>query len=206
VPAALVAVGFVLRARRGGRVAVLVGSALLVPATLFIAAGLLAVLLAGCQVTLLAGAILGCTGAGRPRRGIAMWVAVLIAPVLVSGVLQVAIVHWVWEADQAPPGMEAAAAFPVSFADGIEFVGPLVTEGVPSEIRGSFEMPPAEAMRAERSLLEREGWSVGAGPPGETSGTMTARRSGRTATLTFQQGGQAEDPATGSVVVHVEPL
>jgi hypothetical protein len=96
---------------------------------------------------------------------------------------------------------EEAGAFPL--ADGIEFEGPMATEEVPPpKMWGSFHAPIAEAMQAERSTLESDGWSVNVSSAGEDRGVMTARNSFWQATLTFERTG--ED--AGTVIVRMTQL
>ncbi len=98
---------------------------------------------------------------------------------------------------------EQAGAFPL--ADGITFEGPMVAEEeAPRELQGSFGTSVADAMQAQRSALESEGWSVSVGSSGETRGVMTAQNSYWKATLTFERDGGAGEG--GTVVVRMTQL
>jgi hypothetical protein len=96
--------------------------------------------------------------------------------------------------------------FPVSFADCIQFEGPEAVEEAPREIWGSFEVPLEEAMQAQRSLLESEGWSVSLSPTGETRRVMTARKLPYKATLTFEEPTGSGAGKAGTVVVHLTEM
>jgi hypothetical protein len=203
VPAAVVAVGLVLGSRRLGTVAVLVGSLLLSFTTLFFFMMLLVVLMVGCQVTLMAIAIVGIAGTGRSRWGFRRWALVLLSPVILTGALQIVVQQTVWQ----PQGVE----FPLACSaiwfemEGEGPAGPQEFAGVdefPWEITGTYKSSIAEAMRAQRSVLEDNGWSVSVGPSGETHGAMTARKSEWEATLTFEK----TPGDIGSVVIRLEEI
>lgn len=75
-------------------------------------------------------------------------------------------------------------------------------EAPPQKLWGSFATSAAEAMRAQRSAFEGEGWTVNLGAADQTGGTMTARNAFWQATLTFDKTGGER----GKVVVRMSEL
>lgn len=99
VPAAIMVIGFVFGSRQLGRVAVLVGSALLSLNTLVYFLLALQLHMVGCQVTLWAIGLLGVIAPHRSRWGFWRWTLVLLSPTLVGVVAHVLFWGLVWPWD-----------------------------------------------------------------------------------------------------------
>lgn len=211
VPAALVGAGLVVGTRRlhPGAILVLVGGFLLGPNTmLYLGLGGVdsaSLLMLGCQVTLLGAGAAGLVAVHRPGWIAASWAVLLVTP-LIALVLTLLGSSLLWSSE----GRAEAKAFPR--ADIISFKEPGRGFSGTWEMSGTYDVPLADALSAQRAALEDAGWDVrtegwaanAEGGVGEPS-AISASKAGWLAELGFEQFDQPGVPTRGTVMVRLWP-